>query len=146
MLLRPAFIVLSIMLFCGCALPKQPPLNANEKLFIGQLQENCQCEIVREVNPDVKKNGGESGAYFLMFKKMPCSALDERNELKSNSDKIAADLLQHVLNDSFKYRYDKIWLAYECDSNSCDYIYIVRNKQIIEVRYWNQNLYTETKP
>ncbi|HEY1030249.1 MAG TPA: hypothetical protein VGD89_00630 [Flavipsychrobacter sp.] len=137
MIPRPAFIIVLMMLFCGCALPKQPPLNANEKLFIGQLQESCQCEIIREVDPYIEKDSEREGGYLLLMKKLPCSVIDNRDELRSKSDAITKKLLAEVLTADFKYKFDVITIAYGCDSNnytnSYSYDYTIENNQIVSV-------------
>lgn len=96
---------------------KQPPLTKFEEEYFLYLEKNCECEVLREVNPYVKRiEGSDNGWYLVQLRDLKCSAFDNRDSLEIVAQNINKALRDKVLDSKYKYKFDEITVGFECES------------------------------
>lgn len=98
-------------------LPDQPPLTEKEAKYFDALKGQCNCNVIRDLNPRALKLHNISnveGWYFVMFDSIPCNNLLNRDSLQIIGEQVASKLYSDILDSSFSYNYRNITVKFAC--------------------------------
>ena len=111
-------IGISVMLFCGCAMPEQPEMTIQERMFIKEIESTYHCVVEREIDPVyLKRSLSAPKFYYFALRNLKCTYMDSVN-LGDLSKKISIELYDRVLESDSLYNREneeyKVIIGFSC--------------------------------
>ncbi|MGE7775634.1 hypothetical protein ACQKLP_12970 [Chitinophaga sp. NPDC101104] len=94
----------------------QPDLTKSEAAYLRSLEEHCNCDVAREVDPraEVRSLKHARGWYYLELRGIKCAVLNTKDSLNYLASEIARKLHSQILAQNFNYDYREITVSFIC--------------------------------